>query len=167
MSPHISHVLLTALLCLLQTGNGQDDPTTITVTPATLTLMPNVSDSTGGQVTISCRASSVGDDEIMTAINIERVLHASPNADPVRVVAASVVNTDAVLMLTSLQGSATVTGSLNGKTITLTLNRANCGDAGMYICNGGSVLDGGTKSYTSSRNLTIEVNPGPITMTLL
>ncbi|KAK7106630.1 uncharacterized protein [Littorina saxatilis] len=166
MAPHVFHVLLTALLCFLQTGDCGNIAglTTIITTPnpPRVTLTPNVSHS----IIIACIASSVDTNQEVFAINIQRVLHANPNADPV--VLAAALSTrhqgNAELQASAPQGS-NVTGSLGEKTVTLTLNRANCCDSGKYICTASS-LDNATKTryYASDTNISIQVNPGPITI---
>ncbi|XP_070202961.1 uncharacterized protein [Littorina saxatilis] len=168
MAWHVCHVLWTILLCLLQKAQSlePDGPTDIKFTPATLTLTPSASDGDGGIISIGCRAISVVEDELMTGMKVERVLHTSPNADPVTIAAASPpLEADAVLTQTSFQGSAKVFGSLREKKIFLTLYKVNCDDAGMIICTATSEASSAYKTYQASQNLTIEVSPGTLTLT--
>ncbi|KAK7106647.1 uncharacterized protein [Littorina saxatilis] len=157
-------VLVLVQQCCCQTIDG---PTQITITPATLSLAPNVSDATGGQVTVQCRASSLGQGEDLFVMNIQRVLDNDPNADRTLVVGArsSQDQGNAALMLQSLQG-ATVSGSIGEASITLTMSMAKCADAGIYYCTA-TALDSNTKTkyYESFKNVTIKVSPGTITLT--
>ncbi|XP_070202956.1 uncharacterized protein [Littorina saxatilis] len=168
MAPRTFHVLLTCLLCLLQTGCCQtiDGPTQITITPPTLSLAPNVSDATGGQVTVQCRASSLGQGEDLLAMNIQRLLDNDPNAVRTVVVGArSSQDQGNAALIQTLQG-ATVSGSIGDASITLTMSMAKCADAGIYYCTA-TALDSNTKTkyYESFKNVTIKVSPGTITLT--
>ncbi|XP_070202932.1 uncharacterized protein [Littorina saxatilis] len=166
MAPHVFHVLLTALLCFLQTGDIAGF-TTIITTPnsSRVTLTPNGSHS----IIIACIASSVDDTNQMFAMHIRRVLHANPKAVPVVLAGAKRTRHqgNAELQASAPQGS-NVTGSLGEKTVTLTLNRANCCDSGKYICTA-TLLVNATKTrfYASDTNISIQGSPGPITITPL
>ena len=114
--------------------SGDCRQATITITPQSLTLQPNQSD-TGGTVTITCQASGLESGDTLIVMNIIRTVGNTETA----LVAASSSSTDATLEpgtgLTGASVSGGITPGETTSTMMLTLTQARCDeDEGMYTC---------------------------------
>ena len=139
--------------------SGDCRQATVTITPQSLTLQPNQSD-TGGTVTVSCQASGLESGDALIIMNIIRTVGNTETA----LVAASSSSTVAALEpgtgLTGASVSGGITPGATTSTMTLTLTQARCDeDEGMYTCKV-IVLQSGppmvTRDYFGTKNLSIE-----------
>ena len=130
---------------------------TVTITPQTLSLQPNQSD-TGGTVTVTCQASGLEDEDDLFVMNIMR----TEGNREILLVAATSTSTEAVLQAgTGLIGASVSGGITPGaltSTMTLTMTQATCDDdEGRYTCTF-TVLGNPPVAQTLSdhKNLSIE-----------
>ena len=150
--------------------SGDCRQATVSITPQSLELQPNQSD-TGGTVTITCQASGVESGDTLIVMNILRTVGNIETP----LVAASTGSTDAAQEpgtgLTGASVSGGITPGATTSTMTLTLTQAKCDeDEGMYTCKF-TVLQSSpvvTVDYIDKKNLSIEgeaLNMHPIHIT--
>ncbi|KAK7456964.1 hypothetical protein BaRGS_00039277, partial [Batillaria attramentaria] len=123
-----------------------------------LTLGSNV---TGGLAEVTCTApSGVAADDLI-GMMIKRVLHRNQVLQEL----AGARRTEDATPGVSIPGSS-VSGSGQQRSIKFSMAQATCSDAGMYICDVTYYTDGfNFETATSSKNLSVTVDPGQITMT--
>ncbi|KAK7488857.1 hypothetical protein BaRGS_00019814, partial [Batillaria attramentaria] len=158
MAARLVIISLCSLYAVLQCDAQQS---IISMTPASgsLTLGSSV---TGGLVEVTCAfPSGVAADDLLT-LNIDRVLHRNQAKQDLAGVRGNAQVEDK--SGDNVFGSS-ASGSVQQRSIKFTMPQTTCNDAGMYICSAQYFVGSIVTTATSSKNLTVTVNPGPITMT--
>ncbi|KAK7456965.1 hypothetical protein BaRGS_00039278 [Batillaria attramentaria] len=139
-------------------GDAQQSGISMNPASGSLTLASNV---TGGLVEVTCTApSGVAADDLI-GMMIKRVLHRN---QALQELAGARGTADATVSV-NIPGTS-VTGSGQQRSIKFSMTQATCSDAGMYICDVTYYTDGSFfATATSGKNLSVTVDPGPVTMT--
>ncbi|KAK7488894.1 hypothetical protein BaRGS_00019851 [Batillaria attramentaria] len=123
-----------------------------------LTLASNV---TEGLVEVTCTAPSGVPADDLIILNIERVLHRNQAKQDLAGARGSAQAADKSGY--NVPGSS-ASGTVSQRSIKFTMPQTTCNDAGMYICSAAYFVGTIVTTATSSKNLTVTVDPGPITM---
>ncbi|KAK7456962.1 hypothetical protein BaRGS_00039275 [Batillaria attramentaria] len=131
------------------------------MTPASgsLTMGSNV---TGGLVEVTCAFPSSVAAEDLLALNIERVLHRNQAKQDL---AGAKSNAQVEDKSGNNVPGSSASGTVSQRSIKFTMPQTTCNDAGMYICLAQYYVGTVATRETSSKNLTVTVDPGQITIT--
>ncbi|XP_076438603.1 uncharacterized protein LOC143277609 isoform X2 [Babylonia areolata] len=163
----IVRVVLVLLICWIRQCDAQDGPPSrISVSPTVIRLTPNTTDS-GTKVTVTCEPPVSGVSTLLT-LSISRWSFTSDSSSAVVLLSAVAGenNGNAKLLSNANLRGAEASGSVVGRSVTLTMNQAGCGDEAIYSCTA-VYLDTQTKPLTSKNQaeLKVEVSPGQLEMT--
>ncbi|XP_025100693.1 uncharacterized protein LOC112567955 [Pomacea canaliculata] len=139
---------------------------------AQLQLNPNplrlTNGATSGSVQISCGIPSGVTNSGVYSLTISRYLKSAPTNLQNLAKASLLTNQGQAALETGsglTQNTATVSGSITQKSMTLTLTQAKCEDVGSYGCVITYVGSTGDERIEGHENFTVIVPPGNITMT--
>ena len=106
---------------------------------------------------MSCQPQELLRGEVVSALNIERVLNSDASSEPTVLASALALIAGGSSSLRVQMPGAEVSGSTGAGFLILTMNQANCNDGGMYTCTVKIQSSAGVPGKsTSSANLTVE-----------